>query len=1203
MKPSTTNDPPPKAMTVVRVLYLFAGTKRKASVKEYLSQGCKKANLKLKMLEVDILRRARNHDLQCNRRRKRFLDKIRAGDFDVVLASPPCGTFSRARWANRAGPCPLRLRRCPRGFPWLTKAHRQGVLLANLLADFAADALKEQFLQNADSMGLLEHPEDLGVVRSVAPPQHPGSIWHFDGVVSLLEISGVQWGALAQSDFGTPYLKPTRLLGRLPSLEDIVFVGPPEFDDSGMYVGPLPPGRHGATMKVGRDSSGAFRTAVTAAWPPDLCKALAKAIIGTIIMRGNKVLKAGTPIDDLPSLPPPPLVPVAVHVPSVPDTAVIEDPLLVGPLTEGLPPPSRTVRTPITKVIVDELKKGDDARYVYVGRGCADLPPSVWGNPYHLGKDGNREEVIKKFRGHLEASGLGARVGELRGSVLVCHCSPAQACHADVLVELAEKAHVESNKMHEELLINEDFSKNMDTDDYTDDVKEATKVDDTFKGIRSVGRGPPRTAAHMGRTKPFADGGGLCSPGRWRPEARRVHDYGLNQVRDRLYRVFADSVTDENGKSCTPLDFVLRLACGRFKDSPFKEEDLAKARDFISEFLSTPSPSTPAEGQSFHLDLIGGLLRVAGDPDWRFFPEIASGVKLGVGVPMPRTPQVFEEKTKWRLDEIDDPGVAERPNYKSVEPHLEAVEKLFREEQVLGWMIEMTDAQAKAEYGDRLHIAALAVVEEPGKIRVVHDGSNAVLVNHKIRPRDQTRAPGAGEVRTVMREKAELGRRIFCLAGDVAKAHRQIKVRKEDWGYQACRLRPGTVWLNKVGTYGMGSAAYFWARFSAGAQVRLAHYFLGGDFPLDLLLYVDDFLSMAENRAQIEASGFLVFVWLVLGFKFRWSKFKGGSQVEWVGYWMDFDTSRFGVSQRRATWLADWLLARVSEGKVDVRDFQAVLGRLCFAVGPLEYTRPFLAPLYAWLSAIPSEGSFALPWSISFLFRFIAAQFGEEFRTSIVRPRGKDVGVAFRADAKAEGQLVVLGGWECIGGIPPSRARWYSVKLDRRNAPWAFSRGEPFRCIAALELYASLLCVMVFGSSWPAESTGALCLGGVTDNLGNSFALVRMMTSKFPSVVILTEFALQLRDRAAELNLEWVPRDQNEEADALTNEEFGAFDPGRRIDVKVEDLQWKILPEMLRVSEEVYKDLKAQREVRKASSAAPPPKLRPQERLRCRDRW
>ena len=94
-----------------------------------------------------------------------------------------------------------------------------------------------------------------------------------------------------------------------------------------------------------------------------------------------------------------------------------------------------------------------------------------------------------------------------------------------------------------------------------------------------------------------------------------------------------------------------------------------------------------------------------------------------------------------------------------------------------------------------------------------------------------------------------------------------------------------------------------------------------------------------------------------------------------------------------------------------------------------------------------------------------------------------------------------------------------------------------------------------------------------------------------------------MRDRAAELDLEWVPRDQNEEADALANEDFGAFDPGRRVDVKVEYLQWQSIPEMLRVSEDIYKDLKARREAHKAASGAPLPKLRPQERLRVRDRW
>ena len=128
---------------------------------------------------------------------------------------------------------------------------------------------------------------------------------------------------------------------------------------------------------------------------------------------------------------------------------------------------------------------------------------------------------------------------------------------------------------------------------------------------------------------------------------------------------------------------------------------------------------------------------------------------------------------------------------------------------------------------------------------------------------------------------------------------------------------------------------------------------------------MDDFLLLTEkgtDRGQWVPRFRMVGPWV----RVQVDKTKGGSQVEWVGYRMDFNISLLGVSRRRATWLAEWLLAHVAKGKVDVRDIQAVLGRLCLADGPLEYTRPFPASLYDWLSAIHSECSFALPWSISF---------------------------------------------------------------------------------------------------------------------------------------------------------------------------------------------------------------------------------------------
>eukprot|EP00974_Lingulodinium_polyedra_P112103 10845226-Lingulodinium_polyedra.AAC.1 len=91
---------------------------------------------------------------------------------------------------------------------------------------------------------------------------------------------------------------------------------------------------------------------------------------------------------------------------------------------------------------------------------------------------------------------------------------------------------------------------------------------------------------------------------------------------------------------------------------------------------------------------------------------------------MPRTPAVFEEKTSWNLDPVDGDGVREADNYRSVEGHIREVENLFRAEEALGWMVEMSNEDAVKAYGQKLYVASLAVVVEPKKLRVVHDGTN-----------------------------------------------------------------------------------------------------------------------------------------------------------------------------------------------------------------------------------------------------------------------------------------------------------------------------------------------------------------------------------------------------------------------------------------------------------------------------------------------
>ena len=61
-----------------------------------------------------------------------------------------------------------------------------------------------------------------------------------------------------------------------------------------------------------------------------------------------------------------------------------------------------------------------------------------WGNPFRIGPDGTREEVVQKYREWVPTQHyLMAQLSMLKGRRLGCYCHPL-SCHGDVLVALAE---------------------------------------------------------------------------------------------------------------------------------------------------------------------------------------------------------------------------------------------------------------------------------------------------------------------------------------------------------------------------------------------------------------------------------------------------------------------------------------------------------------------------------------------------------------------------------------------------------------------------------------------------------------------------------------------------------------------------------------------------------------------------------------------
>ncbi|MFM2611731.1 DUF4326 domain-containing protein [Vibrio campbellii] len=97
----------------------------------------------------------------------------------------------------------------------------------------------------------------------------------------------------------------------------------------------------------------------------------------------------------------------------------------------------RRIKIKITRVVnikTDANYNGrhSTASYEYIGRG------SYWGNPYAMPYDGDREEVIRKFKYDFDYDKLlnreKSQCYSLAGKRLGCFCKP-ESCHGDVIAD------------------------------------------------------------------------------------------------------------------------------------------------------------------------------------------------------------------------------------------------------------------------------------------------------------------------------------------------------------------------------------------------------------------------------------------------------------------------------------------------------------------------------------------------------------------------------------------------------------------------------------------------------------------------------------------------------------------------------------------------------------------------------------------------
>ncbi len=93
----------------------------------------------------------------------------------------------------------------------------------------------------------------------------------------------------------------------------------------------------------------------------------------------------------------------------------------------------------------------DDPNNIYIGRagivfidnGRYPKKDSIFCNPFKLGKDGTREEVLQRYKLYIKDKlkknpELIKELLSLKGKTLGCWCKP-ESCHGDILVELIEQ--------------------------------------------------------------------------------------------------------------------------------------------------------------------------------------------------------------------------------------------------------------------------------------------------------------------------------------------------------------------------------------------------------------------------------------------------------------------------------------------------------------------------------------------------------------------------------------------------------------------------------------------------------------------------------------------------------------------------------------------------------------------------------------------
>ena len=260
---------PRKAPRMLYVLHLFSGVKRPKDIHSYIAALPTPSSGILCPISIDYVLDPKTCDILQDDVQRFWLEKARDGYLFMVIAGPPCETWSVSRLRyllTGSGPRPVRSS-CNDNLLWGKEVLRlrelRQVTVGNRLLQFCLLVAAMQAITN--NFAIIEHPMKSGFKHNCWPV----SIWRLAATRLLLRHPNITAFDIWQGLYGGISPKPTTLMvvapaSLWPSISTILDHGRTKL------VPPKP-------IQMGRSSHlPGYNTAPLKRYPPSLCKTLAK---------------------------------------------------------------------------------------------------------------------------------------------------------------------------------------------------------------------------------------------------------------------------------------------------------------------------------------------------------------------------------------------------------------------------------------------------------------------------------------------------------------------------------------------------------------------------------------------------------------------------------------------------------------------------------------------------------------------------------------------------------------------------------------------------------------------------------------------------------------------------------------------------------------------------------------------------------------